>query len=291
MEFPTSDQTQTQSLIFAVPQHKREVTDISISIVQPLKFPYNLFLNSTQLLDTDQNLVYFFIYTIGSKKISLWGTYNKETQEFSIDGGCRYDVNNLMTMYKTWKSQNFIYVSNTVKNRPKKIIGKYLNKEGMSYSDYKRYKYILSFIDNKITEDELEQYYPDAYVNFVNEFERLNDITTLNDEYDFVLSEYIAKISDIVRDYEKDINLLDTTRTLPSSLQNIIGDNIVKISNRFKKKMETGYFQSANFYDNLEKCPNISQCHKNFYENGCEVYYYGDSEGEYLNPDDPQYIL
>src|SRR3989337_152650 len=84
----------------------KELANLSIGVIHPLEMPYNFFINLNHLMDPDQNLIYFFVTIYGSKKIALWGTYNKRTQEFLFDGGCKYIPWQLSDMIQTWKGQN-----------------------------------------------------------------------------------------------------------------------------------------------------------------------------------------
>ena len=84
--------------------------EINIGVVTPLTSPYNLFLNVKQISDPESELVYFYVYSFGKKKVILWGVYVKNTEEFIIEGGCKYAVKNLNKYLKEWKKRDYSYI-------------------------------------------------------------------------------------------------------------------------------------------------------------------------------------
>jgi len=124
---------------------------MNIGVIAPLEFPFNLFINLKNLLDIDQNFVYFFVYSLVQKRIEIWGVYIKSTQQFLIDGSCKYTTSQLYNMTKTWKNEDYLYIA-----RPFELIGKYTGQEQLTYSEYLKYKFIIGYFKGLITEGELD---------------------------------------------------------------------------------------------------------------------------------------
>lgn len=280
---------QMQELMYALPVARSEQSDLMVSVIPKNKSPYNLFVNLSQLIDINQNFVYFFVYCSGQKKIALYGIYNKNMQTFSIDGACKYlldqfndQLNNMVT---TWKNLNFKYMADTTLNRFTPRIDRYLGKEkDIRYEEYVIFKYILAFLDEKMTLTDLNMYYPGAYDKFLN-----RKPVNISDY------QYIENLRWRIEEYEKNINILsvNTQNFLPQDateqMYRMIINNINIITEKFKYTFETSYFQTMQYYESLSICPNADECHKDFYKEGCNIYYHG--EENYLSPEDTKTLL
>lgn len=306
-----------QALVWAQPEliQQQNQVNLSLGIVQPLQFPYNLFLNFANLMDPDSRFVYFFVYELGAKKIVMWGTYDKPTQTFSIDGACRYASAQLATMVKNWKQQGVNYVANSVMNRePLKNLMHAFERRGFAFTgrnvnqiseeraaalfnkpitsqdEYLKDKFILGYYDNKISEEELNRRYPELLDTFIRQFEATTKPSMLVGDYDWKLGEYLADLRDRVRAYEHGINRTDLDQYLLPTLGQNIQDAVAKITQRFYDAVKTGQFETNTYYEALSKCPDLQACEINP-EAGCSVYYYGDVTRGFINPYDPRALL
>jgi hypothetical protein len=133
--------------------------DLSIGLIEPLNFPYNFFIKLNDLLDIydrdnkeyqnnnyqnnnyqdnnyqDNNYqdnnraIRFYIYSFGQKRIVLWGFYLVDTQEFVLEGGCRYSTMQLHKMLNAWKPNNFLSSGYSVKDRIQETMKRYFEPE------------------------------------------------------------------------------------------------------------------------------------------------------------------
>lgn len=281
-----------ETLVFALPKiesqeqffgSRNEQEDLNIGVIKPLIYPYNLFLNLKQLEDHNMEFVYFFVYTIGAKRIILWGVYDKSTEEFIIDGSCRYAPSELQTMVNTWKKNEQTYVANSVINRPKEIIARELGNKRMAYEEYLRDKFILAYINGQISKEELERRYPYGYDNFIFRFEEDTGLTEESPDYEIELMEYIDNLREQIIKYEKEINRTDLSSYTLANVSEEIYNAVNKITKQFYNAIKLGKFQIENFYSHLSPCPPISECSLKNFMNGCQVYYYGSPFAENIN--------
>lgn len=110
--------------------------DLSIGLIEPLNFPYNFFIKLNDLLDLYNNdnsdrSIRFYIYSFGQKRIVLWGFYLVDTQEFVLEGGCRYSTMQLHKMLNAWKPNNFLSSGYSVKDRIQETMKRYLEPESV----------------------------------------------------------------------------------------------------------------------------------------------------------------
>jgi len=277
-----------QALIYSIPN--REQQNLSISIVKPLNFPYNLFLNLEELSDPNLRFVYFFVYVIGEKKIVLWGVYDKVDDKFYVDGLCRYVPSQLNMIVQRWKAHHQTYVANTVKDRPTEIINRELGYERTPYSEYVKNKYLLAYLDNKISREELENRYPGLYDEFITKFEdQTGLIPGLSEDYDVVLDDYIEDFRDSILNYENTINRTDLNSYTLQNIDPELYNKIVRITKHFYDAIKTGMYESIS----ISPCPQIEDCDPNTYESGCELYFYGFgvANPNYYHPGDPNALL
>lgn len=142
-----------QSLIYAtVEDPTTQQRSENVGLVQPLESPFNLFLNLNQLRDPYTENVSFFIYSIGARKIIMWGVWNKSTEQFTIDSGCRYRGPQLYGITMYWIKNGYSYVGNTVRNRPQEIVSEQLHGPRVQNEEYIRKRYLLAYLLGEIDE-------------------------------------------------------------------------------------------------------------------------------------------
>ena len=260
------------ALTFASTSDQRSDTELNLSvgIVQPLSFPYNLLLSVPDLMDPDVPYVYFYVYILGGKRVVFWGLYDKTEQQFIIEDGCRYATNQLSTMVKIWTQNQNIYAGNSVKDRTTETMARYVTpkEKVMTYSEYLQGKFLIGYFQGKINQTELEKRYP-------NLLEIIENTLQLNEYYDEdPFAQYIEDLNDQIIKYEKTINMTDVNRDLLSQVGQSIGQVVQRITNRFYDFIKSGQFEMDSFVSSLNQCPGFDQCSITYSE-GCEVYFYG----------------
>lgn len=294
-----------------------------INVVQDFKSPVNIFFDIDDLLNIESKIIYFFAYTIGKIRNVVWGVYDKINEKFIFDNGCKYNSKQLYGFIKYWKSKNFAYSGNVVKNKiTKRIESEYM----IPLKDYLKYLNVYLYLDDKITlseagENNVKKYqdYPEVY-SIPNEKVKLSKKDYL--KYKEIIAFFDGKIKkddineDVIDNFIKDVenfysinqdNIeLDTyielyIRLLKISLSEYekyinridlneyltksIVENIKILIDKFYMEIKYGNI----IYDNISKsCPNIDDCIK--YNELCGVYYYG-TEPDYLSVLDNRTML
>ena len=90
--------------------------DLFVGLKSGLDDPFNLFLRVSDLTN-NSSLIYFYAYSLGKKKVAIWGVYDKNNSEFLIDSACKYSPNDLLQIVNTWKKNDYSYFLNSVRNR------------------------------------------------------------------------------------------------------------------------------------------------------------------------------
>lgn len=88
--------------------------DLYVSLRSSLDNPFNVFV---RLSDLDKDMLYFYAYSFGKKKIIIWGVYDKINNEFLIDEACQYNPNELKGILDVWKNNNYKYFFASTKDR------------------------------------------------------------------------------------------------------------------------------------------------------------------------------
>lgn len=268
--------------------------EINIGVVTPLTSPYNLFLNVKQISDPESELVYFYVYSFGKKKVILWGVYVKNTEEFIIEGGCKYAVKNLNKYLKEWKKRDYSYIGNSVYNRVNTVISKELGVKLWDYDEYLRYKFILAYYEDRISEFELQKRYlnePYIFLDEVYEKYNLNELIDDEREISQAIDSEMLSLKDQIRKFEININRTDLNREIMRSLPSEIKERIKYITELFYKAIRFGYYTEGIYYANLEDCPDLEKCVENYNGAGCEVVHYGDEELGMLSSKDLSVLL
>ena len=283
-------------IVYDKPKKDLDLKDmeLNIGVITPLTSPYNLFLNVRQIVDPDSEAVYFFIYSFGKKKVVLWGVYLKNEEEFVIEGGCKYAVKNLNKYLKEWKSRDYSYIGNSVYDRITGTIARELGQRRWEYTDYLRYKFVLAYYQNLISEDELKEKYseePYIFLDEVYEKYKLDELIDSEDEINEVLNEELISLEKEIREYEANINRTDLNRQTMFSLPKSVRDEIKYITELFYRAIKLGYYTEGAYYTNLEKCPSVQECAENYNSLGCEVVYYGDNDLGMLSSKDLSELL
>jgi len=92
-----------------------EELDLYVSLNSRLDDPYNVFVRVDDIIN-QKSLIYFYAYSLGKKKIVIWGVYDKNNNEFLIDDACKYRLNDLKNILDVWKSNDYQFLLASVKN-------------------------------------------------------------------------------------------------------------------------------------------------------------------------------
>ena len=257
-----------------------------VGLVSYLEDPFNLFLRLNELEDEEADLVYFFIYSIGKKKIMIWGTYSKSEDDFKIESACKYSLAQLMPIYRYWQQNNFRYVANIVVDRFTPKIHEYVLGESlMSMDEYKRKKLFLAYetgeVDKSYLDKELGKNYPEkVYDKLLLKLAEDGEIDLETEQDPFrtevfqqALQQYLVDIEEEIEEHEAKINLLDVDRSLNNLPENTLRQ-LKNITRKFLRKIERSSLVDDKVYSWLPSCPSKDQC-QNGVNGSCGVYFYG----------------
>jgi len=90
--------------------------DLYVSLKSGLDDPFTIFIRVQDIVNKSPNL-YFYAYSIGTKKLMIWGIYDSVNNHFLIDHSCRYNPTDLKTILDIWKSHQYDFYYTTVRNR------------------------------------------------------------------------------------------------------------------------------------------------------------------------------
>lgn len=124
--------------------------------------------------------------------------------------------------------------------------------------EYKYLKYVLAYLDGKITEDQFLGAYPTGFQFFDSQFltenlllpsDELEDPIAYGEKYE----QFIANQRDRLEEYEQSVNLLSMNRDIPKSAH----QKLMTMSQDFENFIVTkGWARSAN----LPPCPSQGDC-------------------------------
>lgn len=271
---------------------RQEKLDTYLGIARGLSDPFNLFINITDI-EENRNLIYFFSYSMGVKKVVVWGIYDRSTDKIEIESGCRFTSWKYITYINTWKEMNYQIHTTLTKNKFSSLIDKYVGKSGdplkiNNETDLKAWKYMMAYFDNNINEED-----------FIFLFDRL-DLSELSYNYenynlgkspildfydlfnidDFTEEEELNiirdQIEDEVKSYEKKkLNFIDNTS--PKTIKTVV----MRIAELFIDYISRSDYVGNESIKLLPVCPQlISDCDIDQLEdetNECSVFTFGRS--------------
>lgn len=255
---------QEQKLVFATQEAQDQ---LNLGIIHPFESPFNLFLNFEQLIDYNKRYVYFFVYSIGKRKVMLWGVYDKKKEQFIVDGSCKYKPVQLKEITDKWLKSGYKYVGNTVMDRITPLIEKYTDTAVMDYDDYVDKKRLWRYLNGEIDEKQMIKKYGRNFLeNLLPE--------DINPDDDYIMEEYKFDLGKELAKYEKMINRLDLNHQLLGLLNTPIKRLVADISKKFENAIQTGKFYSQNYENMIKACPNFEQCRAKANKE-CQLYTFG----------------
>lgn len=139
-----------------------EKLETFIGMAHGITDPFNLFINVDDI-ENNRDFIYFFSYSMGKKKIVVWGNYELATNKINLQSACRFNSWKYIDYINGWKNMDYqIYDTITV-NRFTPLINQYVRgpsdkfdyKVINSSTDYKAWSYILKAYNSEISEYEL----------------------------------------------------------------------------------------------------------------------------------------
>jgi hypothetical protein len=97
-------------------QKTQDELDLYVSLRSGLDDPYNVFVKVSDL-EENRPLIYFYAYSLGKKKVVVWGVFDRNKNEFLIDDACQYGVNDLKSILNSWKEDNYNFFFSSVRDR------------------------------------------------------------------------------------------------------------------------------------------------------------------------------
>jgi len=97
-------------------QKEQDELDLYVGLHTGLDDPFNVFVKVSDL-EENRPLIYFYAYSMGKKKVVIWGVFDRKNNEFLIDDSCKYNANDLKTMIDSWKENNYNFFFSSVRDR------------------------------------------------------------------------------------------------------------------------------------------------------------------------------
>lgn len=270
---------------------RQEKLDTYLGIAHGLADPFNLFINITDIKE-NRDLIYFFSYSMGKKKVVVWGVYDKIIDDINIEAGCQFNSWKYISYINTWKEMNYQIFTTLAKNKFDEKILKYSNKLNAkkinNETDLKAWKYMMAYFDDNISEDdfiflfdrlntsELSYSYDNYYQGKspILDFYDLFNIPDLSDSDD--ISDIIDNIQDEIDDFEKHkLNYIDNRA--PRSISGIV----MRITELFMDYISRSDYVGSESVRGLRLCPQtINECDIDDLEDErsqCSVFTFGRS--------------
>jgi hypothetical protein len=268
---------------------RQEKLDLYLGIGHGLSDPFNLFINVTDILEK-RDLIYFFSYSMGAKKVIVWGTYYVPDDKIEIEAGCRYNSWRYISYANIWKEMDYRIYDVLFKNKFTSLIDKYLDKsvifnEINNETDLKAWKYMLAYFDDNISEDDFVflfdrlniselSYNYEHYINGESpllDFYDLLGITDLTEDDELV--DIIHDVKKSISDYENKLNYIDDRS--PNEIKSIV----MRITKLFLDNIMRSKYVGSELIKQLPICPqNLNDCHPDDLEderNECSIFTYG----------------
>ena len=306
-EFLSNNTGQMQMQLLQIPTKdsdnlKQEKLDVYLGVAHGLTDPFNFFINITDIKEKSDH-VYFFSYSMGKKRVVLWGTYDVFNDEIKIESGCRYDSWKFINYINIWKEMNYQIYDVLFKNKFTGLINKFSGKltnpkKINNEEDLRAWKYMSAYFDNNISQEDFIFLFDRLdlsqlsynYENYISgkspllDFYDLFNISDLTEEDE--LSDIIDDIKEEIKNYENTLNYLHDTA--PDQIKEIV----MRITKLFLDKIMRSKYVGMESVNQLPSCPDdINECDVDDLENEkskCSVFTYGKSS---FNKNDRRYGL
>lgn len=162
-------------------------------------------------------------------------------------------MKDLGTYLKEWKHRDYSYIGNSVYDRIRGTMAREMGRGRWKYAEYLRYKFILAYYENLISEVELRERYPDEPYIFLDEFYakyNLNELIDDEGEINEALNRELISLEEEIREYEAGINRTGLNRETILSLHVGARDEIKYITELFYQAIKFGYYTEGTYYAN-----------------------------------------
>jgi hypothetical protein len=97
-------------------QKEVDKLDLYVSLHTGLDDPFNVFVKLSDL-EENRSSIYFYAYSLGKKKVVIWGIFERNNNEFLIDDSCQYRAVDLKSILDSWKDENYQFFFSSVRDR------------------------------------------------------------------------------------------------------------------------------------------------------------------------------
>jgi hypothetical protein len=298
MSYPSIEEFLAQShngfnmTMVQLPRQKSDLERVDelesyIGISHGIVDPFNLFINITDITEGNE-LIYFFSYSIGKKRVVVWGTYDRYDDTISVESACRFDSWIWTTYPRLWQDLGYKIYTTITKNKFTSRINRFTRKPKAvnTEADYKAWNYLIAWYRGNINDDDLKLLFDRLDKEDLSydypfykegrspsaDFYDLFDITDLTEELDVldIVEEAVNKLAD----YEaKRLNVIDNSA--PENISN----TVMHITELFMDYISRSKYVSPTQVASIPLCPRSSdECDEAQLEdenNKCALFTYG----------------
>lgn len=187
-------------------QENKTSLDTYVGIIHELNSPFHLYINISQLGLYDY--IKIIIYSIGAKKEIIWGIYDLNEYQFEFESACKYTLKQLLPFIRQWENVGYEYIANAVTDRIHLAMASFNpgNKE-LTREEYKILKYLVAYLEDKVTEQEFEEVDPDN--TFLIILQKIGISNTQEISLSKFLEQNLNLLKKKLKEYEKHINRID----------------------------------------------------------------------------------
>lgn len=244
---------------------QRDELDLYVGLRTGLDDPFNIFVRVADL-EENRSLLYFYAYSMGKKKVVVWGVFDRENNEFLIDDACQYTVNELKSIVDSFKDSKYQFFFSSVKDRISKR-----HEQNRLFSDRNydldlmnklRTRFLQKLVKNGSLKGDVQEFYENGYRDILSKVasEAMNAIVKTRD-YD-AFTELLLKEIDNTEDENlvrkaldvKNVKYLNLNK-YPTHLQNIIKFILVNVFILIFADMEE--YRVAKYIISLKKKENV----------------------------------
>ena len=244
---------------------QKDELDLYVGLRTGLDDPFNIFVRVADL-EENRSLLYFYAYSMGKKKVVVWGVFDRENNEFLVDDACQYNVNDLKTIVDSFKDNKYQFFFSSVRDRIAKR-----HEQNRLFSDRNydldlmnkfRTAFLQKLVKNGTLKGDVQEFYENEYQEILSKIAReaINAIIKTRDYDTFV--EFLLKEIDNMEDENlvkealsvKNISYLNLNK-YPLHLQNIIKFILVNVFILVFADMEE--YRVAKYITSLKKKENV----------------------------------
>jgi hypothetical protein len=243
-------------LLLELANRESQDLDTYVGIIHALNSPFHLYINLSDLNNTDNIKV--LIYSIGEKKEIIWGRYYLKTGKINFESSCKYTLALLNAFLKTWTALGYEYIANSVHNKITQIFKLFNDEPILNVSEYKVLKYAFAYLEGRIDKDEFIAYDNDNLLPGIIYKLGIEDVRSDFIDFD-ILQTQITEIAESIKEIDATINLT----TIDQDILTQITSNkelLLHIVAQFYDTIQEGPYNNNSFYSTLQKCESSEFC-------------------------------